>query len=133
MDADGSHPPNLILPIAQALNNYEMVVASRFTKNGQYKNSLFRQLVSYFYTKYAQLFGSTLTDPMSGFFGIQSQLLTKIHFKPYTWKTALELNNKLRPNTIEIPFTFEKRKVGTPKSNWKIALKILWDLMEGSL
>lgn len=133
MDADGSHQPELVPQIIQKLNDYEMVVASRFCKGGKYKTSPFRHIVTFFFTQYAKLFGSTLTDPMSGFFGIQSQLLTKIKFKPYKWKTALEINNKLQPKTLELPFTFCNRREGKSKSNWKIGLRILWDILEDAL
>lgn len=133
MDADGSHPPELVNPMIEALDDYEMIVRSRFISGGSYHTTFFRYLVSYLFTKYAQLLGSTLTDPMSGFFGIQSQLLTKIRFKPYTWKVALEISNKLRPKTVEFPFDFENRKVGKSKSNWKIGLKLAWDILEGAL
>lgn len=133
MDADGSHPPELIPQIIQKLDDYEMVIASRFCSGGGYTISPFRFLVTAIFNQYAKLLGSNSTDSMSGYFGIQSQLLTKMKFKPYKWKTALEINNKLRPKTIEIPFTFHNRKEGKSKSNWKIGLKILWDTLEEAL
>jgi glycosyltransferase involved in cell wall biosynthesis len=133
MDADGSHPTDLIFHILHLLETHEMIVASRFTQGGHYHTTFLRYLTSYLFTKYAQLLGSTISDPMSGYFGIQRQLLGRIRFKPYKWKTALEISNKLRPDTIELPFTFENRKDGKSKSNWKIGFKILWDIMEASL
>ena len=133
MDADDSHPVDLILPMLSTLDQHQMVVASRFIKNGHYHTTFLRYLTSYIFTKYAQLMGSTLSDPMSGYFGIQSQLLTKIRFKPYKWKVALEISNKLRPDTVELPFTFENRKTGKSKSSWKVGLKLIWDITEAVL
>jgi len=133
MDGDGSHLPQLLPKIIKELNSFEMVVASRFVKTGQYLTSPIRKLITYIFTQYAKLMGSTLSDPMSGYFGIQTQLLQKIKFKPYTWKTALEISNKLRPTTFEIPLTFKNRKVGKSKTNWKIGLKILLDITAGAL
>lgn len=133
MDADGSHPPQLVPKLTKELDTHEMVVASRFIEGGKYNTSLFRAFVTFVFNSYAGLLGSTLTDSMSGFFGIQSQLLTKIKFKPYTWKIALEINNKLRPKTKEISYTFQNRKNGKSKSNWKVGLKILWDITAGAL
>ena len=133
MDADDSHPSYLLPSIIKSLDTREMVVASRFTKYGQYNTTFFRHLTSYLFTKYTQLLGSTLTDPMSGFFGIQTKLLSNIRFKPYKWKTALEINNKLRPTTLELPFTFENRKEGKSKSSWKIGCRLIWDILEGAL
>src|SRR5208282_4657486 len=106
MDADGSHPVSLLPAMISSLDSHEMVVASRFVSGGKYHTAYSRYLTSYLFTKYAQLFGSTLSDPMSGYFGIQAALLNRIHFKPYTWKTALEISNKLRPDTVELPFVF---------------------------
>ena len=135
MDADGSHPPEVVPQMIKELKTHEMVVGSRFVKNSKFTTSIFRRLVTYIFTIYARLLGSTLNDPMSGYFGIQSQLLTKITFKPITWKIALEINNKLRPKTKEIPINF---KAFTDKNrgifhHWKIGFKILLDILESAL
>ena len=130
MDADGSHPPEVVPQIIEKLETYEMVVGSRFVKNSKFITTIFRRLVTYTFTAYASLLGSTLNDPMSGFFGIRSELLKKIKFRPYKWKTALEINNKVRPTTIEIPIKFKAfTEKGRGKfSNWKIGLRIIWDI-----
>lgn len=133
MDADGSHPSSLVPKMAEELNEYEMVVASRFVDGGKYVTSFFRYIITSVFTDVAQLLGSSLTDPMSGFFGIRSELLNHIKFKPYKWKTALEINNKLRPKTKEIPYTFHNREEGRSKSDWKIGLTLLWDITAGAL
>jgi dolichol-phosphate mannosyltransferase len=133
MDADGSHPESLVPALIYGLDDYEMVVASRFTLDGQYVTSSFRYFVSWFYTRYAQLLGSTLNDPMSGFFSIRSSLLGGMRFKPLKWKTALEINNKLRPKTLEVPYKFVNRKFGRSKSSWKVAIRLIWDILEGAL
>lgn len=133
MDADGSHAPEHVASMIALLDSHEMVVASRFASGGRYVTTLSRKIVSHIFNTYAQLLGSTLTDPMSGYFGIQAQLLQKMTFKPYKWKTALEISNKLRPSTIEVPYTFHNRASGKSHSSWKIGIKILWDVMEGAL
>lgn len=133
MDADGSHPTYLILSMISELDQHEMVAASRFIKHGHYHTTPLRYLTSYLFTKYAQLLGSTLSDPMSGYFGIRSELLLHMKFKPFKWKTALEISNKLRPDTIELPYTFVNRKVGKSKSNWRIGLKLIYDITEAAL
>lgn len=133
MDADGSHSPKLLPEMIRELDNYEMVMASRFTTDGHYITSIFRYFVSFLFNQYARLLGSTLTDPMSGYFGIQSQILPGIKFRPYKWKIGLEINNKARPNTKEIPLTFINRKNGKSKTNWKIGLKLLWDILVDAL
>jgi dolichol-phosphate mannosyltransferase len=133
MDADGSHPPQLILKMVESLDECDMVVASRFIEDGKYDTSLSRSVVSFTFNAYARLLGSTLTDPMSGFFGIRTHLLKSMTFRPFKWKVALEMNNKLRPNTKEIPYAFHNRKNGKSKSNWKVGLKLLWDITVSAL
>lgn len=129
MDADGSHPPELIPQMIKDLDDYEMVIANRFDKESHYHTSLPRLFVTFIFNEYAKLLGNRLSDPMSGFFGIQTQLLEKIKFRPYKWKLALEICNKLHPNVKEIPFTFNNRVQGKSKSNWKVGLKIFWDIL----
>lgn len=133
MDADGSHPPHHLSEMIAKLDNYEMVVASRFLEKGKYLTSPLRFLITFIFNQYAKLFGSTLTDPMSGYFGIQSQLLSKIKFKPYKWKVALEINNKLHPTTFEFPFVFHNRKNGKSKCTWKVGIKLIWDITVNAL
>lgn len=133
MDGDGSHPYTLLPTFINHLDIYEMVIASRFLQEGKYSTSFFRSFTSQFFTKFAQLFGSPLTDPMSGFFGIQSQLLQKMKFKPYTWKTALEIHSFLNPSTKEVPISFTDRKHGKSKTNARTGLRILYNIMESAI
>lgn len=130
MDADGSHPAFLVLTLVNALDDYEMAVASRFISGGRYVTSPFRGFISWVFTKYAQLLGSSLSDPMTGFFGIRKSCVDGVRFKPIKWKVALEISNKGRPKTLEVPYLFVNRKVGRSKSSWKIGFKILWDILE---
>ena len=129
MDADGSHPPKLIPQIIEKLNKYDLVIASRFIKEGEYKAPLSRQIITWFFTKLAHYLGYELSDPMSGFFGVRKSLINKICFKPFKWKIALEIFYRGEPKTAEIPFTFEYRKKGKSKTNLKVGLKILWDMV----
>lgn len=133
MDADGSHPPGLVPELIDALDSNEMVVASRFGEKGHYQTSISRYFATAVFNQYAKLLGCSLSDPMSGFFGIQTQLLTKLRFKPIKWKIALEISNRLRPKTAEVSFTFQKRKVGRSKLNWRIGVKLMWDILEMAL
>jgi len=135
MDADGSHSPEVVPQLIDELDKYEMVIGSRFVKGSEFKTSPFRRAVTFFFNSYARLLCSTLKDPMSGFFGIRSELLKKIKFRPYTWKIALEINTKLRPKTKEIPIKFKAfTEKGRGKfSNWKIGLRIIWDITVDAL
>ena len=127
-DADGSHPPETIPLLLKELNVHELVIGTRFTEGGKSLDTPFRKLITWCFARYAQLIGSKLTDPMSGFFAVRRELVEKTRFKPIKWKTALELELRSRTNAGEIPFHFQKRKRGMSKTSFKIGLKILWDV-----
>ena len=130
MDADGSHPSEVVPKMIDELNNYEMIIGSRFVEGSEFETTPFRRVITFLFSSYARLLCSTLEDPMSGFFGIRSELLKEIKFRPYTWKTALEINTKLRPKTKEIPIKFKAyvdKKRGK-FSGWKIGVALLWDI-----
>jgi len=128
MDSDGSHPPETIPKLVEVLSEHELVVASRFLPESRFNYSLFRRVVSWVFVKYAQLLGSRLSDPMSGFFAVRKSLVEKLRFKPVKWKVALEIELKSRVNTSEVAFTFRKRSAGYSKAKIFTGLKILWDV-----
>lgn len=130
MDSDGSHPPYLLPEIIDNLDKFDAVYTYRSETSNR---SFLRVLVSSFFNFYAKFFGCKLKDPMSGFFGIRRSVLNGIKFKPYTWKVGLEIYFRKRPNYTEIPFIFNEREKGKSKANWKIGLKILWDILEDRL
>lgn len=129
MDADGSHPPEKISELYKALDNYEMVVGSRFVDGAVFDSSLFRRFVTFVYKHLAWFSGSKLNDPMSGFFAIRREILKRIHFQPLTWKTCLEIELKAKPSMIEVPIPFFERSIGVSKTSVKVALKIFCELV----
>lgn len=131
MDSDGSHPLESVPSLFRKLNEHDMVVGSRFLLDSEFNQSSFRKIVSQFFIRWAHLYGSKLTDPMSGFFGIRKSILDKISFLPFTWKTALEIELKGQLDVAEIPIKFNKRTSGFSKASAKTGLKILWDLVRG--
>lgn len=135
MDADGSHPPSAVPSLIETLNDYEMVVGSRFVNGSNFQTTPFRRLVTYFYNEYAKLMGSTLEDPMSGFFGVRSEVLKKLKFRPCTWKTCYEINKKAQPTTKELPIKFDavmgkgRGKIG----EFKLGMRIIYDITSEAL
>lgn len=117
MDADGSHPPELIPGLLNELNQgCGLVIASRYVKGGSCKNfPLKRRLIS----KAACLLGRTLTrirDNTSGFFCIKKESLAIERLKPYGFKIGLEIFIKADYGSFkEIPYTFINRKKGKSK------------------
>lgn len=127
MDADLSHPPEIIPTILEELKNANLVVASRKASGSEIKNWPFRRKLNAWVAKFL---GQTLTrrvsDPMSGFFFFKKEIIDKIKLKPLGYKILLEILVKGNCQKVEeIPFIFEDRKGGKSKLNWRIILKFL--------
>ena len=129
IDADGSHPFDAVPRMFAELENYDMVVGSRYLKGSEYDYSAFRKFVAWCFRLYAHIFGSKLRDPMSGFFAVRREVIDKVAYKPLTWKTCLELEMKAKPKVLEIPIKFDKRQQGASKANIKTGLKLLWEII----
>lgn len=129
-DADDCHPIEKIPIIFKGLDEYEMVVGSRYIPGGSSDLGTFRNFISWCFGKWAQLFGSGLTDPMVGFFGIRREVLDRVKFKPFTWKIPLEIELKAKPTFMSFPVTARGRTIGKTKTSVKVGLKIAWDIFE---
>lgn len=132
-DADDCHPIEKIPKFLESLNIAEMVVASRYILDGKSDLGSFRNFISLYFTKWAHFFGSKLSDPSAGFFAIRKTVLDKVQFKPFTWKTAMEIELKARPLIFEIPITAKKREEGKSKISVKLGIRIAWDVMSNAL
>lgn len=122
MDADLSHPPELIPDLYAALQNPNtpFVIGSRYTKGGSTDEAW--GLWRLFNSKAATFLARPLikcSDPMAGFFGIQRDVYdTAGQLNPIGYKIALELMVKSRVSEVhEIPISFSDRKYGTSKLN----------------
>lgn len=128
LDADGSHPPEMISEMDGLLGEYELVVGSRFLEGSVFKSSAYRRLVSWLCIAAARQAGSKLTDPMSGFFAVRRGVVERCRFKPLTWKTALEIELRAKPRVKEVPIVFAERSVGESKTSLRVGVKLLWEL-----
>jgi len=128
-DADGYHPIKHLPRMFKLLNEYEMVAGSRYLPGGRANHGLFRDFISWCFVQWAHLFGSTLTDPMTGFFAVRKDVIDRVRFKPFTWKTCLEIEMKAHPRLIEIPMVAGQREAGVSKSSIKTGLKVIWDIL----
>jgi dolichol-phosphate mannosyltransferase len=126
MDADLSHPPNVIPRMIkrQRETDAEIVVASRLVEGGgteDWPNS--RKLTSYC----ASLLARPLTnirDPMSGFFLLKKSVVENAELKPTGYKILLEI--LVRGNyekSVEEPFIFRDRTAGESKLNMKVNIQ----------
>lgn len=130
-DADGCHPIERIPKMFYLLDKYEMVIGSRYIEGGRSDLGPFRNFVSSCFKTWAHLFGSKLSDPMAGFFAVRKEVIDKVKFKPFTWKTCLEIEMKARPEFTEIPIVAKQRTdSGVSKTSVKIGLKLMWDIFK---
>ena len=116
MDADFSHPPELLSGIRANLETHDLVVASRHVKGGGVSGwPLKRRIIS----GVAIIMARPLTrvkDTTTGFFAVRGACLENVTLTPVGFKIGLECFVKARWNSyIEIPFIFTDRRHGSSK------------------
>jgi dolichol-phosphate mannosyltransferase len=121
MDADFSHPPNIIPKIAASLKDHDIVIASRKKIIGWGAE---RHLASKVATLLAQVlfFRSKIGDPMSGFFGTKKSVIDQYEDKvsPYGYKVLFTVvKNYVRDygydRIASVDYTFVNRRFGDSK------------------
>ena len=138
MDADFSHPPQLIPRIISELKNESncVVIGSRYAKGGTTVGvPLKRLIISFGATRIARygLNVKEVRDPMSGFFALPRHILKDIDFNTQGFKILLEILVKKQSHVTvkEIPYTFTVRKYGHSKLDLKVLVdytKAVWSL-----
>lgn len=135
MDADFSHPPEVIPQLIDALRSTDcnLVVASRKIKGGGIVGwPLRRRIISKGAGTLAHILGIGVSDPMSGFFAFERGLIDGVHFDALGYKLLPEIIVKSKGVKIkEIPFIFVDRRVGKSKFGLRVALDYLrtvWQL-----
>ncbi len=136
MDADFSHPPEVIPQMLDEIQNsgYDIIVGSRFLKGGSIIGWPFsRNLISKGATKLAQYgLKIKIKDPMSGFFVCKRHIVEGLDTDTKGYKILLEILAKNRGVKVkEIPYTFVQRKLGKSKMDLNVIsdfLKAVWIL-----
>lgn len=132
MDADLSHPPEVIPDLLEALTqDYDFAIGSRYVEEGSTDESwsFFRRLNS----RVATLLALPLTrvkDPLSGFFALRRELFESAHaLNPIGYKIGLELIVKTGSEFIkEVPIHFSERKLGESKLTFAEQVRYLQHL-----
>jgi dolichol-phosphate mannosyltransferase len=118
MDADGSHPPELLPELLEPIRRgeAEFSLGSRRLKGGSDEGlPPVRRLVSWAARLPTQRLTS-VTDPMTGFFAFRRGLLDRAVLTPIGFKIALEILVKCRPTpVVEVPLRFGNRLAGRSK------------------
>lgn len=143
MDADGSHQPEQLPTLFDALRESDLVIGSRWIKGGRVRNwSLFRKLLSVFGNLYARaLLGIPVRDITAGYRLFRRTTLQKIDLSDvrsvgYCFQTDLTFRTvKAGLKVTEVPIEFVERERGQSKMSPNVASESLrlitaWGLQE---
>ncbi len=117
MDADLSHPPEVVPQLVNALAaGAELAVGSRYVAGGGVEDwPLQRRIVS----RVACLFGNALVpvrDATSGFFALRRSVIDGVRLNPIGFKIGFEVIARGRyTRVVEVPYTFRDRAHGSSK------------------
>lgn len=125
MDADLSHPPELLPAVVAALEEgMEVVLPTRYRRGGGAERwPLLRKLMSLAATLPARLL-VPVSDPMSGYFAVRREVVEGVPLDPIGYKILLEILVKGRYDRRrirEIPYVFRNRFLGASKLDSKVS------------
>ena len=118
MDADFSHPPQLLPSLFAALSRYDadIVVASRYVKGGGTSGWPFSRRAMSRIACWAARPLTPVRDPMSGFFLIRRERLAAFRTNAAGFKIGLEFLVRTAPRKVaELPYVFAERVTGRSK------------------
>ena len=139
MDADFSHPPDLLPAMLLALEQYDIVVASRYVRDGRLdpRWPWRRRFVSRVANMYARwVMGLPLADVTGGFKAFRRRALEAIdlgNLRSAGFAFQVEVNSLCRHlgfRVGEVPFTFRERRWGRSKLSLGIMLEVLWTVWQ---
>ena len=134
MDADFSHPPDILPVLIAELENHDVVLGSRYLNGITVVNwPIERILISYFGNWYARkITGLKITDSTGGLRCVRRAMLEKMGFERIRangYAFQIEMNYRFMKQGArikEVPFFFLDRTRGTSKLSLKIGLEALW-------
>jgi dolichol-phosphate mannosyltransferase len=134
MDADGSHQPEALPSLLDALADADLVIGSRWVSGGQVMNWPLRRLIlsrgANLYTRIA--LGMPVRDATGGFRAYRMTALQKLDVQSvasqgYCFQVDLAWRahrNGLR--VVEVPIVFTDRERGTSKMSSSVVREALW-------
>lgn len=134
MDADFSHPVELIPQFIDAMRDYDVVLGSRYLNGITVVNwPIERLLLSYFGNWYSRrVTGLPVVDVTGGFkcwrrSVLESLPLQRVRSNGYAFQIEMTYRAWCKGSRIkEMPIIFLDRTVGESKMNKRIALEALW-------
>lgn len=136
MDADGSHPVELVPELVKAVEEgADAAVASRYIKGGKWSSDFFRMLVSRGANLLARMAtGAELRDMTSGYRAYSQRAVKHLVEKPFEkgYVFQVELLHRLLSQgykVVEIPLVFMPRMAGKSKLSKKEIVNFLrWSM-----
>jgi dolichol-phosphate mannosyltransferase len=134
MDADGSHQPEQLPRLLDALRNADLVLGSRWVPGGRTENwPKSRQLISRGGTAYTRLvLGMPVHDATGGYRAFRADTLRRLDLhevasQGYCFQIDLAWRATQRGmRVVEVPITFVERVSGVSKMSRKIVAEALW-------
>jgi dolichol-phosphate mannosyltransferase len=134
MDADGSHQPEQLPRLLDALRSADLVLGSRWIAGGGTENwPKSRQLLSRGGSLYTRLMlGVPIHDVTGGFRAFRADTLRRLDLhevasQGYCFQVDLAWRASQRGMRVrEVPITFVERTAGTSKMSQKIVVEALW-------
>jgi len=131
MDADLSHDPKYIQNFLESIENHDLVLGSRYIKDGGVTNwNFIRRAISKFGNIYAGvILGLPYKDLTGGFKCYRANTLKKVidsNLSSLGYNFQIEttyLAHKLKYSIVETPIIFAERTIGKSKFNFKIILE----------
>lgn len=134
MDADFSHDFNEIPALLGKLNNFDIVVGSRYVAGGGVKNwNFFRRVLSRFANLYVKtILNLPIVDATTGFNAYRVGSLRKLNLEEISsdgYAFLVELKYRLFKagcRFVEHPILFSERREGQSKMSSKIIWESIW-------
>jgi dolichol-phosphate mannosyltransferase len=136
LDADWSHPPDVVPRLLAALSEADVAIASRYTTGGRIEGwSWARHFMSRGINWYTRLLlRLTLRDCSGAFRAYRVEKLRQIDFsrirsRGYAFQEEILFRCRaVGCRFVEVPYTFVDRLVGQSKINHKEMVRALWDI-----
>ena len=134
MDADGSHQPEQLPLLLDALAEADAVIGSRYVRGGKVVNwPVSRQLISKIGNLYVRVvLGMPVRDATAGYRTYRMPVLDKIELeKAASQGYCFQVEGSWRSHKsgcrlVEVPITFVERERGQSKMSSKIVREALW-------
>lgn len=141
MDADGSHQPEQLYRLLDAIDEADLVIGSRRVPGGEMVNwPWYRKLISLAGSVYPRvMLGMKLSDPTAGFRAYRAQVLRDIDLdavesRGYGFQIDMTFRTaRLGKRILEVPITFVERELGQSKMSGNIITEAVGNVTKWGL